>query len=405
MRTARFAVLGIALAMGSSACSPAFRSPPPTRSSEWTRPQPIRLPALARVRLTLADSQRVVVGASGSADLVLERRGALVQASDGRVATRLELGGLASSSTIEGRRYPGRLLVEPGAAGGVEVVDELPLEQYVEGVVASELAIWSALPAEREAQAIVARTYATRVLALAGVLADTTQDQCFRGAFVPGDGRAAQEVARKLSAAVRATRGVVLAREGHLLDARFHAACGGGTAELAAVFPRGGRACPGVACEPCLDRAQDELTQGTPDPARPLGWRHAAGRADLDALAEELQVGQQVLELVASRRDPAGRWLEVEVRGTGGRRTISLAELRELLGEKALKSGRILHVRPAGAGPSDRGLVFDGLGRGHGVGLCQEGAHDYAQRGWSAEAILAHYYPGASLHPADSAAP
>ena len=42
-------------------------------------------------------------------------------------------------------------------------------------------------------------------------------------------------------------------------------------------------------------------------------------------------------------------------------------------------------------------LVVSGRGFGHGVGLCQQGARGYAERGWSAEDILAHYYPGAIL--------
>ncbi len=43
------------------------------------------------------------------------------------------------------------------------------------------------------------------------------------------------------------------------------------------------------------------------------------------------------------------------------------------------------------------GLFFEGLGRGHGAGLCQEGAHEYAARSWSSQRILAHYLPGARL--------
>src|SRR5688572_31788332 len=100
MRRRSLAVAGIALGVVSSACAPTFRAPPPTHASEWTRPTPIQVPAVARVRLTLADPRRVVVKASAGSELVLERRGALVHASDGRVTTRLELGSLATSWTI-----------------------------------------------------------------------------------------------------------------------------------------------------------------------------------------------------------------------------------------------------------------------------------------------------------------
>jgi stage II sporulation protein D len=46
---------------------------------------------------------------------------------------------------------------------------------------------------------------------------------------------------------------------------------------------------------------------------------------------------------------------------------------------------------PAGSGPL---LVFSGHGWGHGVGMSQYGAFGYAQHGWTAQQILAHYYPG-----------
>jgi stage II sporulation protein D len=46
---------------------------------------------------------------------------------------------------------------------------------------------------------------------------------------------------------------------------------------------------------------------------------------------------------------------------------------------------------PAGSGPL---LVFTGHGWGHGVGMSQYGAYGYAQHGWTASQILAHYYPG-----------
>src|SRR5271165_6318090 len=42
-------------------------------------------------------------------------------------------------------------------------------------------------------------------------------------------------------------------------------------------------------------------------------------------------------------------------------------------------------------------LVISGAGDGHGVGMSQDGALGYAQRGYSYEAILSHYYTGTAL--------
>lgn len=46
---------------------------------------------------------------------------------------------------------------------------------------------------------------------------------------------------------------------------------------------------------------------------------------------------------------------------------------------------------------SGNDFVFYGRGWGHGVGLCQWGAMAMAEQGWSAEKILAHYYPGTAV--------
>jgi stage II sporulation protein D len=45
-------------------------------------------------------------------------------------------------------------------------------------------------------------------------------------------------------------------------------------------------------------------------------------------------------------------------------------------------------------------LLFSGHGWGHGVGMSQWGAYGYAARGWTYDAILAHYYPGTTIGPA-----
>jgi stage II sporulation protein D len=40
---------------------------------------------------------------------------------------------------------------------------------------------------------------------------------------------------------------------------------------------------------------------------------------------------------------------------------------------------------------------FNGIGWGHGAGMCQWGAYFMAKKGYKAQAILDHYYPGAKI--------
>lgn len=389
-----------ALASTLSAClapKPSY-APVPLRIAPWSAPLPPTLPAVARVRLSLPRPERVSIRAAGLETLILEARGTLVHTSDGRVSTRIELDPPAEALgwAVGEALYPGRLIAQVAASGELLLFEELEFERYIEGVVASEVVLWSASPAELEAQAIVARTYAARTLATAGELWDTTQDQAYRGAFQPGASRAAMAVAEKLEQAVRKTAGQVLMRNGTLLDARYHAACGGGTAELERVFSEAGQGTPAVACEPCLEQAERELKDQI-DPERPLFWRFVASTALLRTIAERYALGQRLLELRPIERDAAGRWLEVELVGDAGVRTLSLPALRRDLGHERLQSGRILRVRAQKGISAEAGLIFEGLGRGHGVGLCQEGAREYARRGKSAAQILAHYYPGAQI--------
>src|SRR6478609_8598355 len=42
-------------------------------------------------------------------------------------------------------------------------------------------------------------------------------------------------------------------------------------------------------------------------------------------------------------------------------------------------------------------LVIHGAGDGHGVGMSQDGALGYAERGWSYTEILGHYYTGTAI--------
>src|SRR5215217_4965391 len=46
-------------------------------------------------------------------------------------------------------------------------------------------------------------------------------------------------------------------------------------------------------------------------------------------------------------------------------------------------------------------FTIKGAGFGHGVGMSQYGAYGYAQHGWTAAGILAHYYSGTSLGTTD----
>lgn len=376
------------------------------RAVDW------RVDAL-RVRLGAQERARSVRVEGGDAGpLTFRSEDRRVRLVGGEARERFELsappgGGLE----LGGRSYPGTLVIEPHAAGGLSVTNVVELEPYIAGVVPAELILWSAEPAEIEAQAIAARTYALRSYAERrattrdAYLWDDTRDQVYVGRFDAGSSVGARRVQARLERALAATRGAVLVDDaGEPYDVRFHASCGGHTTTPARAFPRESEVGTGaVACPPCArlgaaERGWPERDERT----RQVHWRWTASRADLDAAARDLDVGRHVEALRVVARDDFGRWLEVEVRGDRRSRRVSATRLRAALDPARLKSGVVLSTWPPLGDPITSGQAFEGLGRGHGAGLCQVGSHELAQRGWSARRILSHYISGAHLERLDA---
>ena len=108
--------------------------------------------------------------------------------------------------------HRGDARVTRGRRGELRTIVEIGLEDYVAAVVAAELPIWSAEPAELEAQAIAARTFAVTALRARRasgadlVLTDGVLDQAYCGAYEGTSSAGAARAHRRLEAAVRATR-------------------------------------------------------------------------------------------------------------------------------------------------------------------------------------------------------
>lgn len=131
----------------------------------------------------------------------------------------------------EGRPYRGSLTVFRSGAG-VTVVNRLPLEDYLLGVVPRELPpdLFPELEALK-AQALAARTYALRPR---DTYLERGYDLCSGPACQVYGGVGAE---RPLSnRAVRETAGEALFHEGRLIDALYTAACGGATENAENIF-------------------------------------------------------------------------------------------------------------------------------------------------------------------------
>lgn len=256
--------------------------------------------------------------------------------------------------------------------GHVGVVQHVPLETYLKGVIPGEMP--SAWPLEAlKAQAVTARTYAVAHIGSRPLPFDLYADersQVYRG---QGAGTPATDTA------VQLTRGQVLTHGGKPFPAYYHADNGGWMAGA-------GPGLPGPA----------EVLVPGPDPARHLmsspSWRVEVGQAELlAALARLGHAATSVARLAVAETGRGGRALQFAVATNTGTLKVPAARLKALLGASAPRS-LLCSVLPAGGR-----FVFTGRGHGHGVGMSQYGAAALARAGMAYGDILSSYYRGAVL--------
>lgn len=165
---------------------------------------------------------------------------------------------------VEGRRYRGRILVYLNDRGTLNLIDELPLEDYLRGVVPAEMGpeVYKRLEALK-AQAVAARTYTLKNLGefdREGYdICATPRCQVYRG----------MDAEHPLSdQAVSETAGQVLLYDGELVDALYSSTCGGHTEDVDVMFPLKHE--PYLKGVPCLEAGVDPLAgslpAGTPFP-------------------------------------------------------------------------------------------------------------------------------------------
>ena len=114
--------------------------------------------------------------------------------------------------------------------GGLTVMNDLPLEEYIRGVVPSEMPSGWDIEAHK-AQAIAARSYALANMGKRGKygydLKDTPEDQAYGGA-------SAETV--QTNKAVEETKGIVLIYQGKIVPAYYSASAGGKTRSAGQVW-------------------------------------------------------------------------------------------------------------------------------------------------------------------------
>lgn len=257
---------------------------------------------------------------------------------------------------------PAKVLRVKPSNGPVTTMDR---EDYVAAVLAGECGGFRSAAA-LEAMAITARTYARhnagRHRAEGFDLCLNTHCQLARPA----------RVTARLRQAAASTEGMVLWARGRLARVFYHAHCGGHT-ETAGVLWRQSAAAHLV---------------GAPDAScARAGSARWTARIAIDDFQRALGLPLfQSLKVIA--RSPSGRVTRLSY----GEGLLTAGQVHRGVG---LNLGwNLLRSTMYSVRVQDGHLLFEGSGRGHGVGLCQTGADERGKAGQTAEQILAAYFPG-----------
>lgn len=313
------------------------------------------------------------------------------------------------------------LVAEPDQK--LTVINVVDLDSYLRGVVPSEMP--REFPPEAlKAQAVAARTEvlkrSARHAAEGFDICATVHCQVYNGMT---------NEAEATDRAIRETAGLVLKKDGRIVDAVYTGVCGGHTennenvwdglaqSHLRGVFDGpgapdllGGRLREERIAQRWIERSIPAYcnTTITEIPAaleytkKYYRWREEIPRLELER-AIQAETGQRVgalLDIIPLERGASGRLRRVRVVGT--ERTIEIAKelsIRRAFSPTTLFSACFVVEKVGSGGALPRAFIFRGAGWGHGVGMCQTGAAMMALKGFSFEQILQHYYTGVQIAP------
>ncbi|NJO19660.1 MAG: SpoIID/LytB domain-containing protein [Spirulinaceae cyanobacterium RM2_2_10] len=313
------------------------------------------------------------------------------------------------------RLYGGDLRVQGNAYGDFTLINEVPIETYLRGVVPHEIGPSAPYNAV-EAQTVIARTYALRNLrrfqADGYELCATVHCQVYKGL---------SGTVERADTAIRATRGLVLTYNNELVDALYSSSSGGITSAFTDTWD--GEERPYL--QPRVDAianlwnldqqplnnetairrflAQQQGFNGTQSAL--FRWQKTESLSESTAHFKRYLTRRQhplanftrIVRMEVTARSRSGRVLVLAVETDRGVVELEKNEARSAFGTPR---STLFYIDPVlNANQQLTGYRFVGGGFGHGAGLSQFGAYTLAQQGWRYDRILNFYYPGTQIQP------
>ncbi len=296
--------------------------------------------------------------------------------------------------------YFGPFSIQPDAYGSWTLVEHVPIERYLNGVVPYEIGPNSP-EAALAAQAVLARTWAVanshRFKVDGYNLCSDTQCQVYKDP---------SKVNKKIKKAIQKTAGKILTWNQKPINTVYHATNGGVMASVDEAWSTNP--------VPYLQMRLDGPKNWSRQVDLPLskekhlktflfsesyayGSHHPLFRwkrtLDSSQISKQLKQAKKVStsfypkKIQAVGRGTSGRVTSLKIEGrTGSHIFLKLDDIRSVFRQlpstlfvvKEIKEGKWL---------------FSGGGFGHGSGMSQSGAIELAQKGWSTKQILSYYYP------------
>ena len=254
------------------------------------------------------------------------------------------------------------------SSGNIETIE---LEEYLVGVVSSEM------PAEfnieaLKAQSVIARTYALKAISKGITLTDNESTQSYNdnSELKKLWGSKYDTYLKKISDAIKSTKGKYLTYKGKLIEALYHSTSNGQTENASNVWGNN---------YPYLISVNSEYDKLNPTyiTEKVLSYDEISNKLNIDI---NNNTNIEILEYTESNRVKSLKVNDIIFKGTDFRLKLGLKSTDfkiELL---------------------DNGIKFTTTGYGHGVGMSQYGANGMAKNGYNYIDILMHYYPNTTLN-------
>lgn len=289
---------------------------------------------------------------------------------------------------------------------GIVPINHVNIEEYVYGVVASEMP--SVFPLEAlKAQAVIARTYAIKGL---GKHKKWGYDICdTQNCQVYGGVRAERE---RTNSATDATCGQILTYKNTPIEAVFSSNCGGYTQSSAEAGWFSHNYLKPVSdyqdfneenlqpyhfkellehSRPAYSRYFKNVSPAT------FRWTRVLDEEQLREVANRKKDIGPIKAIIPLKRGRSGYVHGIKI--VGKKNTLILTkehEIKKYLATGMLRSTYFI-VQPNYENGVIKSFIFYGGGWGHGVGLCQTGSGGRAQAGQDYQEILKHYYTDVNL--------